>query len=1143
MIPTNELLEDIYQSILLAPHYQAVYQSLNHIFQVCINEWTNLPGIHFGGTFAKTDYLLKEYHADMRLRQHVNEARVRLRKHHTLDNEELESHHLYDAQALCQLVTLVTGATIPPQLKVLLPGERHTKQELPLTEYLRVIVDDFDEHFLYVRADCTYTDIIQVCYTGGKHNVHYPYDWSYIAQYIQKGTQLNIIHPIEKNGVLYPELIIIEPDCLMDISAIAACFETYGTHPYIHLINKFKPVHASSAIMMGHLAGQLLDEALYHVHDDIPYKESLTQFFKTHTQQLLTAELAADFHQEAQKQKNNIHKALHSTLPQLLKNSKIAFDETEIIVEPSFYSEMLGLQGRMDFLQLDYKVLIEQKAGKGGWPQHDAETPVQQQKHYVQLLLYALLIRYNYKTQYKQNNHELHSFLLYSKYRNGLIALGFSPELVFEAIKIRNQLAANELRFAHEGAAILNTLQAEDLNTLHSRGTLWENYQKKELTAYLSTIQQAPSPEKDYFLRFFRFLQAEFILSKMGNQSKENSGFADKWYSSVDEKAQAGNIFHQMELITPKYGETGKIDRIILSFDKKGKNDSTNFRIGDIVILYPYNETEEPDATRTMVFRCAITQMCTRTITLQLRYSQVSAHVFWKQGNRKWALEHDLADSSYNHLYRGLFAMLKAPEERRQLILTQREATHDKQKKITGNYGTFNTLAEKVKQSNDLFLIIGPPGTGKTSYGLTCTLQEELTEPDTNILIASYTNRAVDEICSKLVELGIDFIRIGNPYSCEADYQPYLLSELASHCTTLNELKDKVEQTRVVVGTTTAFSAGTNLFKIKQFSLAIIDEASQILEPHILPLLCATDKQGQCAIKKFVMIGDHKQLPAVVQQSEEESAVKETSLLHIGLTNCRLSLFERLLKKYRHHPDVVYMLTKQGRMHQDIAAFPNKMFYNNKLEIVPLPHQTEPAICTCSSVSDNSQPYKEKGESNCEWLHCMDTERIAFIDVKESGPKCSDKTNTAEAKVIAQALVHIYHQHQKDFTPDKTAGVIVPYRNQIAEIRRQIASYDIDELAEITIDTVERFQGSQRDYILYGFTVSKHYQLRFLTATTFEEEGTTIDRKLNVAMTRARKHLLIVGNSHIISKVGLFKQLIDYIKARKSFATWHPQQD
>ena len=443
MIPTNELLEDIYQSILLAPHYQAVYQPLNHIFQVCINEWTNLPGIHFGGTFAKTDYLLKEYHADMRLRQHVNEARVRLRKHHTLDNEELESHHLYDAQALCQLVTLVTGATIPPQLKVLLPSERHTKQELPLTEYLRVIVDDFDEHFLYVRADCTYTDIIQVCYTGGKHNVHYPYDWSYIAQYIQKGTQLNIIHPIEKNGVLYPELIIIEPDCLMDISAIAACFETYGAHPYIHLINKFKPVHASSAIMMGHLAGQLLDEALYHVHDDIPYKESLTQFFKTHTQQLLTAELAADFHQEAQKQKNNIHKALHSTLPQLLKNSKIAFDETEIIVEPSFYSEMLGLQGRMDFLQLDYKMLIEHKAGKGGWPQYDAETPVQQQKHYVQLLLYTLLIRYNYKTQYKQNNHELYSFLLYSKYRNGLIALGFSPELVFEAIKIRNQLAAD----------------------------------------------------------------------------------------------------------------------------------------------------------------------------------------------------------------------------------------------------------------------------------------------------------------------------------------------------------------------------------------------------------------------------------------------------------------------------------------------------------------------------------------------------------------------------------------------------------------------------------------------------------------------------------------------------------------------------
>ena len=118
---------------------------------------------------------------------------------------------------------------------------------------------------------------------------------------------------------------------------------------------------------------------------------------------------------------------------------------------------------------------------------------------------------------------------------------------------------------------------------------------------------------------------------------------------------------------------------------------------------------------------------------------------------------------------------------------------------------------------------------------------------------------AYANICQELVELGIDFIRIGNPYSCEADYQPYLLSELASHCTTLNELKDKVEKTRVVVGTTTAFSAGTNLFKIKQFSLAIIDEASQILEPHILPLLCATDKQGQCAIKKLEISTTHIQ--------------------------------------------------------------------------------------------------------------------------------------------------------------------------------------------------------------------------------------------------------------------------------------------
>lgn len=81
----------------------------------------------------------------------------------------------------------------------------------------------------------------------------------------------------------------------------------------------------------------------------------------------------------------------------------------------------------------------------------------------------------------------------------------------------------------------------------------------------------------------------------------------------------------------------------------------------------------------------------------------------------------------------------------------------------------------------------------------------------------------------------------------------------------------------------------------------------------------------------------------------------------------------------------------------------------------------------------------------------------------------------------------------------------------------------------ITIDTVERFQGSQRRYVIYGFTVQKAYQLRFLTETTFEEDGMIIDRKLNVAMTRAQEYLVMVGNSALLRKVLLYNKLLEFI--------------
>ena len=102
-------------------------------------------------------------------------------------------------------------------------------------------------------------------------------------------------------------------------------------------------------------------------------------------------------------------------------------------------------------------------------------------------------------------------------------------------------------------------------------------------------------------------------------------------------------------------------------------------------------------------------------------------------------------------------------------------------------------------------------------------------------------------------------------------------------------------------------------------------------------------------------------------------------------------------------------------------------------------------------------------------------------------------------------------------------------------IRKEIEKLGIPELEEISIDTVERYQGSQRDIILYSFTIQSRYQLDFLTANTFYEDGLPIDRKLNVAITRARKQLILTGNEPTLRQNQIFAELIDYIKEKGGY--------
>ena len=1114
-----DFFKDLETAVGLMPDYRRVYKALNDVFQQFINEQTNRTRLNLGGPFAKTDYLLKEHKATGRLAATTNETRVRLRKHGEMSERDMEKFCLFDLKNLCRFIAFVCKCDIPGPLVAMLPTEKSPSFAHRLVgECMRVIVERWDDDYVYVQTEEGFgEEAAKVCYSRG--NAVYDYGWSYLKDLFYKGAQLNLVRPREDNGIIYPELTIFEPDYLVNISSVARCFTSYADSPFVELIKKLEPSAPTEPTVLGNLAGQLLDETIHQLPGTHSYAQSARLFFENNAMSLLSADVGREFHINAHSQKKNIQHALNEVLPGALNR----FNSKEGFVEPTFFSEMLGLQGRMDYLQLDFKVLLEQKSGKGAYPYDNFTVPRRTDEHYVQLLLYMALIRYNYQEIYDRNGKELHAFLLYSKYKESLLGLGFAPELLFKAIKVRNGIARAGIMYAQsDGFRLLDILTPEKLNEKHADNALWYRWQKPKIEAVLNPVHNATELERAYYFRFLTFIANEHLMSKIGNKTKNNSGFASTWHDSLEDKLAAGNIYDKLALESPAPGDRGRVENIILRFSETDDNSMSNFRIGDAVILYPYGRGTEPDARRTMVFRCAIEDIHTDRIYLALRNAQSDNRVFVKEQGKLWAIEHDFADSSYDSLYRGMQAFLSAPRRRRDLILFRREPETDGGAELKGDYGDFNELSLRVKRAKDIFLIIGPPGTGKTSYGLLNTVKEELLEAGSNILLLSYTNRAVDEICSKMVKEGIDFVRIGSKLSCAPEYRDRLLNSIARKEKNMDTFKAILSSVRVFVGTTSSLNGNLPLFKLKQFSLAVVDEASQILEPHLMPLLSAHN-DGTPAIRKFVFIGDHKQLPAVVQQQPEISRVHDAALNDIFLTDCRLSLFERLLKRYAGNEAVVYMLRKQGRMHRDIARFPNRAFYNGRLTEVPLDHQTV------------ALPLAGLGKNGIDDM--LATRRVAFVASETPRDSTIDKVNQNEAEIIAALVMRIYaREKNQGFDVNGTVGVIVPYRNQIAAVRKTIDRYGVKLLHDITIDTVERYQGSQRKYIIYGFTIQKYYQLNFLTNNVFRDiDGSIVDRKLNVAMTRAEEHLIMVGNPELLSNNLTFRKLIEFVKARHGY--------
>ncbi|MBW4896729.1 DEAD/DEAH box helicase [Prevotella melaninogenica] len=1047
----------------------------------------------------------------------------KMRRHSNSNAPILPEDVAYDCRALAIFVSAVVQEAIPSFLVGEIPARGRTTENIQITNYryIRCIVREWDDSTIQVAVtnQDSSEELLLVDYMNTPDYI----DFSYLRPMLREGMQLNLLDCTVTRKKVVPRLIVVEPDYLIDISTIANCFETYGHHPLLFTVNRLTPRLSNKHIVLGNFAGSALDDIINHPAEyDI--KETFRSNFKEKALDYATCPDfdAASFKQDAERQVENIKEIVDEIFQ--------TFDREKAILEPSFVCERLGIQGRVDLMTTDLKLLVEQKSGKNTFIERKYKNPhgsLHVEKHYVQVLLYYGILQYNFQLSPKN----AHIQLLYSKYPlpDGLLEVEPLQKLIREAIRFRNQTVATEFWMAENGFdRMLPLLTPQTLNVEKQNDNFYNRYLLPQLTETLAPLHQLNDLERAYFTRMMTFVIKEQLVSKVGVQEGVGNSNADLWNMPLAEKKETGNIYTGLTIIEKERSSSfNGYDTITLAVPQQGEDFLPNFRRGDMIYLYAYKKNEAPDVRMSILFKGSLQEIHGDRLVVHLNDGQQNPDLI---SGDYFAIEHAGSDIGGTSAIRSLYTFITSNKERRQLLLGQRVPCVDKSLTLSHSYHPdYDEIILKAKQAQDYFLLIGPPGTGKTSQALQFLVREQLAEKSkvqSSILLLAYTNRAVDEICNMLTENELDYIRIGNEFSCDPKYSDHLLKEVLDENATLNSIKSTLADARIVVATTSTMNSNAALFNIKYFDLAIIDEASQILEPNIIGLLTVRHAERR-AIERFILIGDHKQLPAVVQQQDTlEAEETNNSLKDIHLLSCANSLFERLILTERAagRTDFIGTLHKQGRMHPDIADFANRKFYAcEQLECVPLAHQLEQTL-----------NYNEASEDETDDV--LKAHRMIFIPSKPCRQlNISEKVNTEEARIITDLLRRLYRQIGNNFDPQKSVGVIVPYRNQIAMIRKEIEKLGIPELEEISIDTVERYQGSQRDIILYSFTIQSRYQLDFLTANTFYEDGQPIDRKLNVAITRARKQLILTGNEQTLRQNQLFAELIDYIKEKGGY--------
>jgi ATP-dependent RNA/DNA helicase IGHMBP2 len=498
-------------------------------------------------------------------------------------------------------------------------------------------------------------------------------------------------------------------------------------------------------------------------------------------------------------------------------------------------------------------------------------------------------------------------------------------------------------------------------------------------------------------------------------------------------------------------------------------------------------------------------------------------------------------EMSYREMEFALREVLRADNTRvsrlREILLGEEEARIRKNKleyiDLPELNSSQNMAMRKVLEAEEVAFIHGPPGTGKTTTLVHAIVQ--VVREERQVLVCAPSNAAVDLLTDKLSEKGLSVLRIGHPARVtEQSLSKTLDARIAAHVhyhelrelrKRMDQIKDAAfkykrkfgfyekEQRRLLLQEAKALKSDADALEFyivndllqntevicctlvgsshpvmrgKKFKTAFVDEAAQALEPATwIPILRS---------ERIIFAGDHFQLPPTIKSNEA----------------ARNGLAETLFEKgIRRHPEMSSMLQVQYRMHQDIMEFSSRYFYKEEL----VAHETVKA----QLLSPNQAP-----------VEFIDTAGCGFTEMQD--PETLSRYNEEEALLLIRQVERLIEEIEVGqwLKEDLTMGIITPYRAQVDHLNKLAdASSVLTPLKKlISINTVDAFQGQERDIIAISFVRSNNDgEVGFLGDI----------RRTNVAMTRARKKLIMIGDTATLGSHPFYLELIEFVQSREFY--------